>query len=156
MADEQPVPDQPVGWRYSQMGPLGKPAQAEPQKPLNPAPDQGPAQFEYATMKDIPPAPAEVSSDGRIYPSMGEVPAYTRELLDLADRGDIDGYANRIKEQLTALGATPQEMAIIDVFREHANSKDPRWAKWGKDMAMWLRDAKLIKERKRLLEEDEK
>jgi hypothetical protein len=136
-------------WRYSEMGPLGrKNAGADPQGSRADArQEEAPPQFQYPSMKDLPRPSEDIPPTGRYYPSMNEVEPYTAELIDMADRGDFTGYATRIKEQLQALGASPQECELVNYFQQHAVSGDPAWSKWGKDMAMWVRNARISKEK---------
>ena len=136
-------------WRYSDSGPLGGRTGAADSRGgrAEAMQEEKPPQFQYPSMKNLPQPTEDIPPTGRYYPSMNDVEPYTAELIDLADKGDFAGYATRIKEQLQALGATPQELELVNYFQQHAMSNDPAWSKWGKDMAMWVRNARLNKEK---------
>lgn len=64
------------------------------------------------------------------------------ELTELADAGQVDEFANRISEDLLEMGASQKDLDMVDYFREIADGNDPAWQKWGRDMALWIRNSK--------------
>ena len=65
-----------------------------------------------------------------------------RELIELAESGQVDEFADRISEDLLEMGASQKDLDMVDYFREVADGNDPAWQKWGRDMALWIRQSK--------------
>ena len=64
------------------------------------------------------------------------------ELIELADAGQVDEFADRISKDLLEMGASQKDLDMVDYFREVADGNDPAWQKWGRDMALWIRNSK--------------
>ncbi len=68
--------------------------------------------------------------------------AEERELRSLADAGDFDALAGRIRGDLEEMGATDDDMAMVDYFRDIVErTQDPAWKRWAVEMALWSRKA---------------
>ena len=65
-----------------------------------------------------------------------------RKLIELAESGQVNEFADRISEDLLEMGATQKDLDMVDYFREVADGNDPAWQKWGRDMALWIRNSK--------------
>ena len=77
------------------------------------------------------------------YPSLKkDVDPEEAELVRMAESGEVDALADRIKDDLRDMGASEKDMEMVDYFKDIADSEDPAWRQWGMDMAKWVRDAK--------------
>lgn len=79
----------------------------------------------------------EGDNDSSVQPSAEE-----QELRSFAESGDFDALAERIRGDLEEIGATDDDIAMVDYFKDIVErTGDPAWKRWAVEMALWSRRA---------------
>lgn len=67
---------------------------------------------------------------------------HQQEIENIRRHGPLNRLTERIKGDLEELGATDDDIAMVDYFKDIVDrTDDPAWKRWAVEMALWSRKA---------------